>query len=545
MSAHESGCGSAAKNMCSVRARGPMPLGRPNSRAGAAPRPPAVSGSLGAPRPSFAVNGPPHPRNSWADRLTLGPRLRFDGRRGSPRPSRRRWPITSPSRTIRPPASNTRRSSWTDDVVSRPTMHGLPHADGDHRRVRSPARRGARSRCPSAGVTCPPRPSRRGPRARPRGSPAGRSLAQPSTAVGRRRTPPGPTAPPRGAAGRPAREAAGSKIRRVGRSVRTGSDGAGAQSRDASGRCGPCLCIPPTTCKRRLILKGELFRARICSRPWAQMVLISAASLITLYLGLELMFALPCTPWWPSIATPAIAAGGSLPSSTFVLGLNGLGHAACTACPSSTVSTGSLETPAEISTAVRKCRHRRQHRTALFGHRLPDRGRRLSNLAQWPFPHVDTGLCTRGRPTCVTVFIGNGLKRLGAFRAGHAAAAGGNWGLRRPIGKPKCWSCSQWLSMTIGNVVAIAQKTNVKRMAWRIRRFHTWVMYCLGFPVGDGRKATRPRCSTCSATSSSPPAPSAWSLLLWQSQGFESRQNHRLQGPERKESSLGLRAQLA
>ena len=110
------GMRSVAKNMCSVRTS-PMPSA-PNERARA-----ASSGvSALARTPSLRYRSA-QPRNSWANPLTSGVVRSIASRITSPvSPS---MAITSPSRTMRPPASNTRRSSWTTMSLA-PTMHGLP-----------------------------------------------------------------------------------------------------------------------------------------------------------------------------------------------------------------------------------------------------------------------------------------------------------------------------------------------------------------------------------------------------------------------------------
>ena len=149
------GMRSAAKNMCSVRTS-PMPSA-PNSRALR-----ASSGRVGVgPHAERAVAV--GPGQKLLELVAQPAARRSRRRRGSPRRCRRRPRSMSPSRTMRPPASNDAALLVDDDVAGADDA-GLAHADGDHGRVRRAA--APRGDDALARRTCRPRPRARSPRAR-------------------------------------------------------------------------------------------------------------------------------------------------------------------------------------------------------------------------------------------------------------------------------------------------------------------------------------------------------------------------------------------
>jgi NADH-quinone oxidoreductase subunit N len=203
--------------------------------------------------------------------------------------------------------------------------------------------------------------------------------------------------------------------------------------------------------KRRAILKGEYFVLGLFATLGA-MVLISAANLITLYLGLELMslclYAMVAFDRDSGIAAESAIKYfvlGSMASGTLLYGMSIVYGV-----------TGSLEL-AEIATAVR---------TAgiggniglLFGIAFLIVGIGFK-LGAVPF-HMWIPDVYEGSPTCVTVFIGTASK-LAAFALAMRllpealGASQPDWGQMLVV--------LSVLSMAIGNIVAIAQ-TNLKRM---------------------------------------------------------------------------------
>jgi NADH-quinone oxidoreductase subunit N len=203
--------------------------------------------------------------------------------------------------------------------------------------------------------------------------------------------------------------------------------------------------------KRRAIFKGEYFVLGLFATLGA-MVLISAANLITLYLGLELMslclYAMVAFDRDSGIAAESAIKYfvlGSMASGTLLYGMSIVYGV-----------TGSLEL-AEIATAVR---------TAgiggniglLFGIAFLIVGVGFK-LGAVPF-HMWIPDVYEGSPTCVTVFIGTASK-LAAFALAMRL-------LPEALGASQAdWSqmlvVLSVLSMAIGNIVAIAQ-TNLKRM---------------------------------------------------------------------------------
>ncbi len=203
--------------------------------------------------------------------------------------------------------------------------------------------------------------------------------------------------------------------------------------------------------KRRAIFKGEYFVLGLFATLGA-MVLISAANLITLYLGLELMslclYAMVAFDRDSGIAAESAIKYfvlGSMASGTLLYGMSIVYGV-----------TGSLEL-AEIAAAVR---------TAgiggniglLFGIAFLIVGVGFK-LGAVPF-HMWIPDVYEGSPTCVTVFIGTASK-LAAFALAMRL-------LPEALGASQAdWSqmlvVLSVLSMAIGNIVAIAQ-TNLKRM---------------------------------------------------------------------------------
>src|SRR6202789_3159025 len=202
--------------------------------------------------------------------------------------------------------------------------------------------------------------------------------------------------------------------------------------------------------QRRAILKGEYYVLGLFSTLGA-MVLISAGSLITLYLGLELMslclYAMVAFDRESGIAAEAAIkyfVVGSMASGTLLYGMSIVYGV-----------TGSLELGA-IASAV-------QHGLGgniglIFGIAFLIVGVGFK-FGAVPF-HMWIPDVYEGSPTCVTVFIGTASK-LAAFALAM-----------RLLPEALAGSQADWsqmlvvlavLSMAIGNIVAIAQ-TNIKRM---------------------------------------------------------------------------------
>ncbi|HTD74210.1 MAG TPA: NADH-quinone oxidoreductase subunit NuoN, partial [Steroidobacteraceae bacterium] len=203
--------------------------------------------------------------------------------------------------------------------------------------------------------------------------------------------------------------------------------------------------------KRRAIFKGEYFVLGLFATSGA-MVLISAASLITLYLGLELMslclYAMVAFDRDSGIAAESAIKYfvlGSMASGTLLYGMSIVYGV-----------TGSLEL-AEISTAVRAAGIG-GNIGLLFGIAFLIVGVGFK-FGAVPF-HMWIPDVYEGSPTCVTVFIGTASK-LAAFALAMRL-------LPEALGSSHAdWSqmlvVLSVLSMAIGNIIAIAQ-TNLKRM---------------------------------------------------------------------------------
>jgi NADH-quinone oxidoreductase subunit N len=203
--------------------------------------------------------------------------------------------------------------------------------------------------------------------------------------------------------------------------------------------------------QRRLILKGEYFVLGLFATVGG-MVLISAASLITLYLGLELMslclYAMVAFDRDSGVAAESAIKYfvlGSMASGTLLYGMSIVYGV-----------TGSLEL-AEIATAVRNAGIG-GNIGLLFGIAFLIVGVGFK-FGAVPF-HMWIPDVYEGSPTCVTVFIGTASK-LAAFALAMRL-------LPEALGASQAdWSqmlvVLSVLSMTIGNIVAIAQ-TNLKRM---------------------------------------------------------------------------------
>src|SRR6202522_1745179 len=203
--------------------------------------------------------------------------------------------------------------------------------------------------------------------------------------------------------------------------------------------------------QRRAILKGEYFVLGLFATLGA-MVLISAGSLITLYLGLELMslclYAMVAFDRDSGIAAESAIKYfvlGSMASGTLLYGMSIVYGV-----------TGSLEL-AEIATAVRSAGIG-DNIGLLFGIAFLIVGIGFK-FGAVPF-HMWIPDVYEGSPTCVTVFIGTASK-LAAFALAM-----------RLLPEALAGSQADWsqmlvvlavLSMAIGNIVAIAQ-TNIKRM---------------------------------------------------------------------------------
>src|ERR1700691_380669 len=203
--------------------------------------------------------------------------------------------------------------------------------------------------------------------------------------------------------------------------------------------------------RRRAILKGEYYVLGLFATVGA-MVLISAGSLITLYLGLELMslclYAMVAFDRDSGIAAESAIKYfvlGSIASGTLLYGMSIVYGV-----------TGSLEL-AEIATAVRSAGIG-DNIGLLFGIAFLIVGIGFK-FGAVPF-HMWIPDVYEGSPTCVTVFIGTASK-LAAFALAMRL-------LPEALGASQPdWSqmlvVLSVLSMTIGNIVAIAQ-TNLKRM---------------------------------------------------------------------------------
>jgi NADH-quinone oxidoreductase subunit N len=203
--------------------------------------------------------------------------------------------------------------------------------------------------------------------------------------------------------------------------------------------------------QRRSILKGEYFVLGLFATLGA-MVLISAASLITLYLGLELMslclYAMVAFDRDSGIAAESAIKYfvlGSMASGTLLYGMSIVYGV-----------TGSLEL-AEIANAVRGS-NIGDNVGLVFGISFLIVGIGFK-LGAVPF-HMWIPDVYEGSPTCVTVFIGTASK-LAAFALAMRL-------LPEALGASQAdWSqmlvVLSVLSMAIGNIIAIAQ-TNLKRM---------------------------------------------------------------------------------
>ncbi len=202
--------------------------------------------------------------------------------------------------------------------------------------------------------------------------------------------------------------------------------------------------------RRRAILKGEYYVLGLFATLGA-MVLISAGSLITLYLGLELMslclYAMVAFDRESGIAAESAIKYfvlGSLASGTLLYGMSIIYGV-----------TGSLELAA-IASAVQNGLG--DNIGLLFGIAFLIVGVGFK-FGAVPF-HMWIPDVYEGSPTCVTVFIGTASK-LAAFalamRLLPEALAGsqGDWSQMLVV--------LSVLSMAIGNLVAIAQ-SNIKRM---------------------------------------------------------------------------------
>ena len=202
--------------------------------------------------------------------------------------------------------------------------------------------------------------------------------------------------------------------------------------------------------RRRAILKGEYYVLALFATVGA-MVLISAASLITLYLGLELMslslYAMVAFDRDSGIAAESAIKYfvlGSMSSGTLLYGMSIVYGV-----------TGHLEL-AVIAQLVHT--HFADNIGLIFGIAFMIVGVGFK-LGAVPF-HMWLPDVYEGSPTCVTVFIGTASK-LAAFAL-----------LMRLLPEALAGSQTDWsqmlvvisvLSMAVGSIVAIAQ-TNIKRM---------------------------------------------------------------------------------
>src|ERR1700721_238430 len=202
--------------------------------------------------------------------------------------------------------------------------------------------------------------------------------------------------------------------------------------------------------QRRGILKGEYYVLGLFAALGA-MVLISAGSLITLYLGLELMsvclYAMVAFDRESGIAAESAIKYfvlGSMASGTLLYGMSIIYGV-----------TGNLELAA-IAAAVHNGMGDNIGLVVGIGFLIVGGGFKFGAV---PF-HMWIPDVYDGSPTCVTVFIGTASK-LGAFALAM-----------RLLPEALADSQADWsqmlvvlavLSMAIGNIVAIAQ-TNIKRM---------------------------------------------------------------------------------
>jgi NADH-quinone oxidoreductase subunit N len=202
--------------------------------------------------------------------------------------------------------------------------------------------------------------------------------------------------------------------------------------------------------KRRAILKGEYYVLGLFA-TLGGMVLISAGSLITLYLGLELMslclYAMVAFDRESGIAAESAIKYfvlGSMASGTLLYGMSIVYGV-----------TGSLEL-AEIATAVHNGFS--DNIGLMFGMAFLIVGIGFK-LGAVPF-HMWIPDVYEGSPTCVTVFIGTASK-LAAFALAMRLLP------EALAGSQPDWSqmlvVLSVLSIAIGNIVAVAQ-TNLKRM---------------------------------------------------------------------------------
>jgi NADH-quinone oxidoreductase subunit N len=202
--------------------------------------------------------------------------------------------------------------------------------------------------------------------------------------------------------------------------------------------------------RRRAILKGEYYVLGLFATLGA-LVLISAGSLITLYLGLELMslclYAMVAFDRESGIAAESAIKYfvlGSMASGTLLYGMSIIYGI-----------TGSLEL-AEIAAAVHSGLS--DNIGLLFGIAFLIVGIGFK-LGAVPF-HMWIPDVYEGSPTCVTVFIGTASK-LAAFALAMRLLP------EALAGSQPDWSqmlvVLSVLSIAIGNIVAIAQ-TNLKRM---------------------------------------------------------------------------------
>jgi NADH-quinone oxidoreductase subunit N len=202
--------------------------------------------------------------------------------------------------------------------------------------------------------------------------------------------------------------------------------------------------------KRRSILRGEYYVLGLFATLGA-MVLISAANLITLYLGLELMslclYAMVAFDRDSGIAAESAIKYfvlGSMASGTLLYGMSIVYGV-----------TGHLEL-ASVASAVRA--GYADNVGLLFGIAFLIVGAGFK-LGAVPF-HMWIPDVYEGSPTCVTVFIGTASK-LAAFALimrllpEALGASQANWSQMLVV--------ISVLSMAIGNIVAIAQN-NIKRM---------------------------------------------------------------------------------
>src|SRR5271156_2914504 len=232
--------------------------------------------------------------------------------------------------------------------------------------------------------------------------------------------------------------------------------------------------------RRRAILKGEYYVLGLFATVGA-MVLISAGSLITLYLGLELMslclYAMVAFDRDSGIAAESAIKYfvlGSMASGTLLYGMSIIYG-----------MTGSLEL-ASIEMAVRGGFSANLGLVFGIAFLIVGVGFKFGAV---PF-HMWIPDVYEGSPTCVTVFIGTASK-LAAF--GLAMRL-----LPEALGASQAdWSqmlvVLSVLSMAIGNIVAIAQ-FNLKRMLAYSTISH--VGYVLLGILSGPRRDTRLRCST-------------------------------------------------